>query len=94
MDRLAARAPRGEGAARRLSLPMSAPSARHIHVSGVVQGVGFRPFIYGLAQRFALTGWVMNTSSGVEIEVQGEDGAEPSHAPSPPKRRRSHALSG
>jgi hydrogenase maturation protein HypF len=54
---------------------MSAPSARHIYVSGVVQGVGFRPFIYGLAQRFALTGWVMNTSSGVEIEVQGEDGA-------------------
>ena len=54
---------------------MSAVSARHIHVSGVVQGVGFRPFIYGLARRYALTGWVMNTSSGVEIEVQGGDGA-------------------
>ncbi|NLE50677.1 MAG: carbamoyltransferase HypF [Chloroflexi bacterium] len=54
---------------------MSAPSARHIHVSGVVQGVGFRPFIYGLAQRYALAGWVMNTSSGVEIEVQGEGSA-------------------
>lgn len=46
--------------------------ARHIHVTGVVQGVGFRPFIYGLARRYALTGWVMNTSAGVEIEVQGE----------------------
>ncbi|MCZ2097585.1 MAG: carbamoyltransferase HypF [Anaerolineae bacterium] len=54
---------------------MSALSGRHIHVSGVVQGVGFRPFIYGLAQRHALTGWVMNTSSGVEIEVQGDAAA-------------------
>jgi hydrogenase maturation protein HypF len=40
-------------------------------VTGVVQGVGFRPFIYGLAQRYALTGWVRNTSAGVEIEVAG-----------------------
>lgn len=54
---------------------MRALSGRHIHVSGVVQGVGFRPFIYGLAQHHALTGWVMNTSSGVEIEVQGDDSA-------------------
>ncbi len=44
---------------------------RHIHVDGVVQGVGFRPFIYGLAARFNLTGWVLNSSSGVDIEVQG-----------------------
>jgi hydrogenase maturation protein HypF len=40
----------------------------------VVQGVGFRPFIYGLAVRFGLTGWVLNSSSGVDIEAQG--GAE------------------
>jgi hydrogenase maturation protein HypF len=44
---------------------------RHIHVDGVVQGVGFRPFIYGLAIRHGLTGWVMNSSAGVDIEVQG-----------------------
>ena len=44
---------------------------RRIHVDGVVQGVGFRPFIYGLAARHALTGWVLNSSSGVDIEVQG-----------------------
>ena len=43
---------------------------RHIHVDGVVQGVGFRPFIYGLALRHALVGWVLNSSSGVDIEVQ------------------------
>lgn len=50
-------------------------SALRIHVSGVVQGVGFRPFIYGLAARYALTGWVRNTSSGVDIEVCGAPGA-------------------
>jgi len=42
-----------------------------IHVSGIVQGVGFRPFVYGLATRLALTGWVRNTSAGVDIEVNG-----------------------
>ncbi len=47
------------------------PPARRIHVSGVVQGVGFRPFIYGLAQRHALCGWVRNSSAGVDIEVEG-----------------------
>jgi hydrogenase maturation protein HypF len=43
----------------------------HIQVTGVVQGVGFRPFVYGLAQKLALKGWVRNTSAGVEIEVEG-----------------------
>ncbi len=42
-----------------------------IWVRGIVQGVGFRPFIYGLAETHHLTGWVRNTSSGVEIEVNG-----------------------
>jgi hydrogenase maturation protein HypF len=49
-------------------------SGLKIHVTGVVQGVGFRPFVYSLAQRHHLTGWVKNTSAGVDIEV---DGAEP-----------------
>ncbi len=47
--------------------------AVHIHIRGIVQGVGFRPFIYSLADRFNLNGWVLNSSSGVEIEVEGEE---------------------
>ncbi len=46
-------------------------AARHIHITGVVQGVGFRPFVYGLARRYDLHGWVCNTSAGVDIEVDG-----------------------
>lgn len=42
-----------------------------IHVTGVVQGVGFRPFVYGLAARHALKGWVRNTSAGVDIAIDG-----------------------
>jgi hydrogenase maturation protein HypF len=42
-----------------------------IHITGIVQGVGFRPFVYGLATRLSITGWVRNTSAGVEIEVDG-----------------------
>ncbi len=42
-----------------------------VHITGVVQGVGFRPFVYGLAQEYALAGWVRNTGSGVEIIVDG-----------------------
>lgn len=46
-------------------------SGLRIHISGIVQGVGFRPFVYGLATRLGLTGWVRNTSAGVDIEVDG-----------------------
>lgn len=45
---------------------------KHISVKGVVQGVGFRPFVYGLATRLALHGWVCNTSGGVKIYVEGD----------------------
>ena len=45
---------------------------KHVTVHGVVQGVGFRPFIYRLAAEHGLKGWVINTSSAVEIEVEGD----------------------
>lgn len=45
---------------------------RRIQVQGIVQGVGFRPFVYGLATRHSLTGWVLNDAAGVTIEVTGE----------------------
>jgi hydrogenase maturation protein HypF len=44
----------------------------NISVKGVVQGVGFRPFIYQLATRHNLRGWVCNTSGDVKIEVEGD----------------------
>jgi hydrogenase maturation protein HypF len=47
--------------------------AKHISVIGGVQGVGFRPFVLGLATRLDLHGWVRNTSGGVEILVDGQN---------------------
>ncbi|MCX4992581.1 MULTISPECIES: carbamoyltransferase HypF [unclassified Streptomyces] len=44
---------------------------RHVTVTGVVQGVGFRPFVYTLAEELGLTGWVTNNARGVEAEVEG-----------------------
>ncbi len=46
--------------------------SRHIHINGIVQGVGFRPFIYNLARTYGVNGWVRNSASGVDIEVTGE----------------------
>jgi len=50
---------------------MTTVTACRVTVHGVVQGVGFRPFVYQLATRFGLTGTVRNTSQSVEIEVEG-----------------------
>jgi hydrogenase maturation protein HypF len=50
---------------------METVSAIHVHIKGVVQGVGFRPFVYGLATSLDLKGWVSNTSSGVIVELEG-----------------------
>lgn len=44
---------------------------RRLRVTGVVQGVGFRPFVYGLARTYTLAGWVSNNSAGVLIEIEG-----------------------
>ena len=50
-------------------------TGRAIHITGVVQGVGFRPFVYGLAQQHGLTGWVRNNSAGVEMALNGSTAA-------------------
>jgi hydrogenase maturation protein HypF len=49
------------------------PSARLIKVRGVVQGVGFRPFVYRIATELHLKGWVLNGEEGVAIHVEGDD---------------------
>lgn len=47
--------------------------ARRIRVTGVVQGVGFRPFVWRLARALDVVGWVRNDSFGVEIAVEGSE---------------------
>jgi hydrogenase maturation protein HypF len=49
-------------------------SAKKVNISGVVQGVGFRPFLFGLARRHHLCGHVSNTASGVALYIQGTPG--------------------
>jgi hydrogenase maturation protein HypF len=44
----------------------------HIHLSGLVQGVGFRPFVFKLARELNLNGWVSNTSDGVHVEFNAD----------------------
>ena len=46
-------------------------STVHLHIRGVVQGVGFRPHVYSIAKRLDLAGWVRNSSDGVYCLVQG-----------------------
>lgn len=48
-------------------------SAYNIHIKGVVQGVGFRPFVYRLAKRYLISGWVMNAVDGVHIYAEGDE---------------------
>jgi hydrogenase maturation protein HypF len=55
--------------------PKSKIERRRILVQGIVQGVGFRPFVYGQALRYGLGGFVLNDSAGVTIEVEGERAA-------------------
>jgi hydrogenase maturation protein HypF len=47
------------------------PVAKRLEVNGIVQGVGFRPFVYQLAIHYGLMGEVANTSAGVSIHVEG-----------------------
>jgi hydrogenase maturation protein HypF len=52
-------------------LPHPLSQRLHLQVRGMVQGVGFRPFVYTLATELGLGGWVRNNDSGVDIEVEG-----------------------
>src|SRR5271165_779116 len=49
------------------------PAAQRLRITlrGAVQGVGFRPFVYRLATEMSLTGWVLNSSAGLVVEVEG-----------------------
>jgi len=53
------------------TLLATAPQRLHLRVQGMVQGVGFRPFVYTLATALGLGGWVRNDDGGVDIEVEG-----------------------
>jgi hydrogenase maturation protein HypF len=53
------------------ALAADPPNRRRVIVRGVVQGVGFRPYVYGLATELALAGHVTNTPEGVVAEVEG-----------------------
>ena len=45
-----------------------------IKITGIVQGIGFRPFIYNLAKTHSIQGWVLNNEKGVLIDAEAEDG--------------------
>ncbi len=58
---------------RKAAPPVPAPTARHrLRIDGLVQGVGFRPFVFRLARELDLAGFVLNDSSGVLMEIEGE----------------------
>lgn len=45
----------------------------HLHIEGQVQGVGFRPFVFKLAKKYGLNGWVNNATDGVHIEINATE---------------------
>jgi hydrogenase maturation protein HypF len=46
---------------------------KHVQIRGIVQGVGFRPFVYNLASSLGVAGYVFNSSAGVTLEVEGDE---------------------
>jgi hydrogenase maturation protein HypF len=51
--------------------PRPPPEAVEIEIDGVVQGVGFRPYVYRLAREHGVTGWVLNGDHGVQVHAEG-----------------------
>lgn len=45
---------------------------KRLRIYGIVQGVGFRPFVYGLAHKYGLKGYVLNFGNGVEVMIEGD----------------------
>ncbi|WP_394857024.1 carbamoyltransferase HypF [Clostridium paraputrificum] len=68
-----------------------------IKITGIVQGVGFRPYIYIIAKKFSLNGWVLNDSNGVEIHIEGHKESTSSFInqikTSPPELSRIESIS-
>ena len=62
------------GPAPALSLNAADRLQRRLRVTGIVQGVGFRPYVWHLARELNLAGWVRNDAAGVEVLVEGEAG--------------------
>ena len=54
---------------------MAETARKRIEIAGVVQGVGFRPFVYRIARRFEINGYVLNSSDGVLIEAEASEDA-------------------
>jgi hydrogenase maturation protein HypF len=54
-------------------MPVASKNLQRLRITlgGAVQGVGFRPFVYRLATEMSLTGWVLNSSAGLVVEVEG-----------------------
>ncbi len=64
--------PRGRPVSQAATEPgLAGLETRRYQIRGIVQGVGFRPFVFRTAERHALGGWVRNDSDGVVVEVQG-----------------------
>src|SRR5262245_20621776 len=55
-----------------MATPDGGPVAWRVRVRGLVQGVGFRPFVYRLARRLGLAGWVYNDAEGVLVHAEGD----------------------
>ncbi|OGW97111.1 MAG: carbamoyltransferase HypF [Omnitrophica WOR_2 bacterium GWA2_45_18] len=65
---------------------------RRLSIRGVVQGVGFRPFVYRLAHDLNLKGWVNNSQAGVTIEVEGPEARIKSFLERLPRERPAHSY--
>ena len=64
----------------------------NVRVNGIVQGVGFRPFIHRQITALGLTGWIRNNSRGVELEIQGERSAVERFIAEIPEKKPALAL--